>query len=146
LVFHLAVAKAALEAWGAGSNLFHQGVAKESGDPEVVAATMSKPGVVLRRPVGSDGPLKEHPDLPKDLAGDEPTHRACKAVARSKERAPPKTDQAARKAVIAFEKERRRREGQRRKEEAARKKQQERRVLPFSLLQRGLRMTTSWRR
>ena len=26
--------KAALEAWGAGSNLFHQGVAKESGDPE----------------------------------------------------------------------------------------------------------------
>jgi colicin import membrane protein len=40
--------KAALEAWGAGSNLFHQGVAKESGDPDVVAAT-TKPGVVLRR-------------------------------------------------------------------------------------------------
>jgi hypothetical protein len=39
--------KAALEAWGAGSNLFHQGVAKESSDPEVIAATMSKPGVAL---------------------------------------------------------------------------------------------------
>ena len=47
--------KAALDAWGAGSNLFHQGVAKESQDPAVVAATMAKPGVVLRRPVGSDG-------------------------------------------------------------------------------------------
>jgi hypothetical protein len=56
--------KAALEAWGAGSNLFHQGVAEESGDPEVVAATMSKPGVVLRRPVGSDGPLGSMPTPP----------------------------------------------------------------------------------
>jgi colicin import membrane protein len=35
--------KAALEAWGAGSNLFHQGVAKEADDPDLVAATMSKP-------------------------------------------------------------------------------------------------------
>ncbi len=66
--YDLAVAapsmKAALEAWGAGSNLFHQGVAKETAEPEVVAATMSKPGVVLRRAVGSDGPFREHPALP----------------------------------------------------------------------------------
>jgi colicin import membrane protein len=34
--------KAALEAWGAGSNLFHQGAATETDDPDVVAATMSK--------------------------------------------------------------------------------------------------------
>ena len=67
--------KAALEAWGAGSNLFHQGVAKESSDPEVIAATMSKPGVVLRRPVGSDAPFSEYPDLPMQLADDEPRHR-----------------------------------------------------------------------
>ena len=53
--------KAALEAWARGSNLFHQGVAKESGNPDVIAATMSKPGVVLRRPVGSDGPFREMP-------------------------------------------------------------------------------------
>jgi hypothetical protein len=33
--------KAALEAWGAGSNLFHQGHAKETEDPDVVAATMA---------------------------------------------------------------------------------------------------------
>ena len=41
--------KAALEAWGADSNLFHQGAAKESDDPDVIAATMAKPGIVLKR-------------------------------------------------------------------------------------------------
>src|SRR3984957_14431456 len=44
--FDLAIAapsmKAALEAWGADSNLFHQGAAKQSEDPDVVAATMAK--------------------------------------------------------------------------------------------------------
>jgi len=54
--FDLAIAapsmKAALEAWGADSNLFHQSAAKESHDPDIIAATMAKPGVVLRRPVG----------------------------------------------------------------------------------------------
>src|ERR1700691_6769637 len=62
--------KAALEAWGADSNLFHQGAAKESDDPDVVAATMAKPGVMLKRPVGSSGPFKEHAELPRDIAGD----------------------------------------------------------------------------
>jgi hypothetical protein len=62
--------KAALEAWGADSNLFHQGAAKESRDPDVIAATMAKPGVVLKRPVGSSGPFKEHAELPRDIAGD----------------------------------------------------------------------------
>ncbi len=129
--------KAALEAWGAGSNLFHQGIARETDDPDIVAAAMTKPGVVLRRPVGSHGPFQEHSDLPKDLAGDEPRHRASKTGAT--ERAPPKNDdQAARKAVIAFEKERRRRESQRRKEEAARKKQQERRDQAIAKAQAAL--------
>jgi hypothetical protein len=57
--------KAALEAWGADSNLFHQGAAKESHDPDIVAATMAKPGVVLRRPVGTDRPM---PSCPSTLA------------------------------------------------------------------------------
>ena len=52
--FDLAVAapsmKAALAAWGSKSNLFHHGFAKETEDAKVVAATMAKPGVVLRRP------------------------------------------------------------------------------------------------
>ena len=59
--------KAALEAWGADSNLFHQGAAKESTDPDVIEATMKKPGVVIKRPVGSDGPFGEHAALPKNL-------------------------------------------------------------------------------
>jgi hypothetical protein len=56
--------KAALEAWGASSNLFHQGFAKEADDDENIAATMEKPGIILRRPVGSNGPFSEHSGLP----------------------------------------------------------------------------------
>src|SRR5438270_13951897 len=69
--FDLAVAapsmKAALEAWGSKSNLFHQGFAKATEDPGIVAATMARPGVVLRRPVGTDEPFSEHPGLPQHL-------------------------------------------------------------------------------
>src|SRR5436305_13478986 len=36
--------KAAVEAWGTKTNLFHQGVAKEVDDPEVIAATMRNRG------------------------------------------------------------------------------------------------------
>src|SRR3954464_11365896 len=64
--------KAALEAWGADSNLFHQGAAKETKDPEGVAAALSKPGVILRRPVGSEGPFTEDAALPTNL-GNGPT-------------------------------------------------------------------------
>src|SRR3954452_6785808 len=42
--------KAALEAWGTKTNLFHQGVAKEVDDPDVIAATLRKRGVILKRP------------------------------------------------------------------------------------------------
>jgi colicin import membrane protein len=46
--FDLAIAapsmKSALAAWGAQSNLFHQGIANQSDDPEVIAATMAHPG------------------------------------------------------------------------------------------------------
>jgi hypothetical protein len=74
---------------GLGSNPFHQGIAKESGDPDVVAAAMSKPDVVLRLPAGSEGPYREHADLPMDLAGDGPKHRPKKSRAKSKEQGPP---------------------------------------------------------
>src|SRR3954467_5482218 len=56
--------KAALAAWGTSRNLFHQGFAKESDDSEVIAAAMAKPGIVLKRPVGSDKPFREHAELP----------------------------------------------------------------------------------
>ncbi|TGN89727.1 cell envelope biogenesis protein TolA [Bradyrhizobium yuanmingense] len=130
--------KAALAAWGASSNLFHQGVARETDDPDVVAATMAKPGVVLRRPVGSDGPFTESAELPTDLGGGE-TKPKRKSKAESKptsKKRPARTarnasreidDAAARKAAAAFEKEERRREAARAKEEAARAKERARR-------------------
>ncbi|WP_453952462.1 cell envelope biogenesis protein TolA [Bradyrhizobium sp. USDA 377] len=124
--------KAALEAWGASSNLFHQGVARESDDPDIVAATLAKPGVVLRRPVGSDRPFTESAELPTDLADAEskpkrkprPSKRAAKTAHKPSRKV---DDQDARKAAAAFEKEERQREAERRKEEAARAKERARR-------------------
>src|SRR4051794_142417 len=130
--FDLAIAapsmKAALEAWGSNSNLFHQGVAKESSDPEVIAAAMSKPGVIVRRPVGSNGPFKEHAHLPRHLSADEVKSKPARPRPHGKKQ-PARNidDKTARKAALAFEKEQRQRESERGKEEAARAKQRERR-------------------
>jgi hypothetical protein len=131
--FDLAIAapsmKAALEAWGADSNLFHQGAAKESDDPDVIAAAMAKPGVVLRRPVGSNGPFGEHAELPTDLGDPGPTKTARKSKGgKAKQPSSRPVDKAAqRKAALAFEKEQKRRERERAGEEAARQKERERR-------------------
>src|SRR3954451_3958530 len=111
--FDLAIAapsmKAALEAWGADSNLFHQGAAKESQDPDVIAATMAKPGVVLRRPVGSDGSFSEHAELPTDLGGAAPTKAARKSkVPEAKNPSSRPVNKAAeRKAAFDYEREQR---------------------------------------
>jgi len=67
--------KAALEAWGADSNLFHQGVARESDDPDVVAATMAKPGVVLKRPSDLPAPFASTPNCPPSWASTESRRR-----------------------------------------------------------------------
>src|SRR5437867_9244568 len=107
--FDLAMAapsmKAALEAWGADSNLFHQGAAKESHDPDVIAATMAKPGVVLRRPVGTDRPFSEHAELPTDLGGRGPTRTVRKSKGPKAKQQPssrPVDKAAERKAAIAY--------------------------------------------
>jgi hypothetical protein len=119
--------KAALEAWGADSNLFHQGAAKESTDPDVIAATMKKPGVVLKRPVGSDGPFGEHAELPKNLGQDGRKKPAHKPAAKAK-KSPARPDKAAdRKAAQAYEREHQRREREEAREEAATQKERERR-------------------
>ena len=114
----------------ADSNLFHQGAAKESEDPDVIAATMAAPGVVLKRPVGSSGPFKEHAELPTNLAGDNISRKAGSRSVRPKPQKHPKrvTDRAAdQEAALAFEKEQKRREHERTKEEAALRKERERR-------------------
>src|SRR6201999_142981 len=111
--------KAALEAWGADSNLFHQGAAKESRDPDVIAATMEKPGVVLKRPVGSDGPFGEHAQLPKYLGRETTTKAASKSSGQRAKKPPGSADEMAdRKASQAYEHERLRRERQEAKEAA----------------------------
>src|SRR5215467_80381 len=52
--------KAALEAWGAGSNLFAQGFAGAVTDPALTQAALAKPGVVLKRQFGSRGEFVEN--------------------------------------------------------------------------------------
>lgn len=145
--------KAALEAWGADSNLFHQGAARESDDPDVIAATMARPGVVLRRPVGSNGPFGEHADLPIDLgrngkpkkaaskraskvaskgASKANGHKAKKARGRSID------EVAEKKAALAYEREQARRERDRAKAEAARQKEIDRRREAVAEAQKAL--------
>lgn len=92
-----------------------------------MAATMAKPGVILRRPVGSDGPFTEDAALPTNLDEDKAGRKQQNRSPKSK-KPPAKTDdKAARKAAQEYEKAEKRRKNQRRKEEAARAKEQQRR-------------------
>jgi len=126
--FDLAVAapsmKAALEAWGVHRNLFHQGVAWETDDPAIVKATMAKPGVVLKRAVGTKATFQEKSELPTEL----PTAKVKQAtpanVSKHRRRAAtsPKGEKAQKAAIIEFEKEKARRERARAREEADRSK------------------------
>jgi hypothetical protein len=133
--FDLAIAapsmKAALEAWGADSNLFQQGAARESDDRHVIAATMAKPGVILRRPVGSNGPFGEHAELPTDLGdGDGKPKKAGRKpqIQKPKKVSSRPVDKAAeRKAALAYEQEQKQRQRERAREEAAALKKRERR-------------------
>ena len=45
--------KAALEAWGADSNLFAQGIAEQVEDPELMEEPLANPGKVIKRVRGS---------------------------------------------------------------------------------------------
>jgi hypothetical protein len=45
--------KAALEAWGADSNIFAQGIAEQVTDPKLMEEPLSLPGEVIRRVRGS---------------------------------------------------------------------------------------------
>jgi hypothetical protein len=56
---------AALRAWGSRQNLFRDGQARPASDTNAITAALAKPGVVLRRPIGSSGPFSENPGLPQ---------------------------------------------------------------------------------
>jgi hypothetical protein len=90
---------------------------------------MKKPGVVLRRPVGSDGSFGEHAELPTNLGdGKRPTKAARKPQGRQAKPSSRPVDKAAeRKAAFDYEREQKRRELEQAKEEAARQKDRERR-------------------
>jgi colicin import membrane protein len=131
--FELAVAapsmKAALEAWGMTNNAFQQGFASETDDARIIAATMTRPGVVLKRPVGTRSDFTENPGLPENL----PAHARqaqpapTRHTAKKQERAPKPGKQAARAAIISFEKEKAKRDREREQEESEARARRERR-------------------
>ncbi len=155
--FDLAVAapsmKAAIEAWGADEDLFRNGFAKVSEDPKAVAATMKKPGVVLRRPVGSADAYGEDPALPESLpdsksirpAKHKARKRALPAVstgarsdASGKRAAGAAGKTASRQAALAFEKEERRRRHKAKKEQRALETERQRRGRAVAALRGAL--------
>jgi hypothetical protein len=118
--------KAALEAWGVASNLFHQGFASEAEDAATINAAMAKPGVVLRRPVGTKKPFSVHSELPSATSLDTPQDNAKQS--KAKPSGGRKVDEKAeRRASAAFEKEQQRRARERLKAEAAAAKERARR-------------------
>jgi len=56
--------KAALEAWGVHQDLFHQGLAAETADPEARDAALSRPGVPMLRAAGSKDRFAERAAAP----------------------------------------------------------------------------------
>ncbi len=128
--------KAALEAWGSGPGLFHHGFAKETNDPAIVAATMAKPGVVLKRAVGSKGAFTENPQLPKSMPSQAPKaepKRAAQGKPAKRGKARPTNvlslveARAAKRAAEEYDKQQARREKEDEKKEVVRQKERERR-------------------
>ena len=124
--FELAIAapsmKAALEAWGMSHNAFQQGFAKQTEDPAIVAATIAKPGIVLRRAVGTSGEFTENAELPKVLPNIRPSAvtEAKRQPKLSRRLASKKSAERDRASVISFEKAKRKREEQEAREETKR--------------------------
>jgi len=130
--FDLAVSapsmKAALDLWGAEFNLFTHGFARRTDEASIVAATLAKPGVVLRRPVGTDQAYSEDAEvsltLPHRKAKASPPRQRTKPANKPAKAANKKAERA---AALAFEPEQKRRDQRARKEEAALQKEGERR-------------------
>ncbi len=130
--------KAALEAWGSKSNLFHQGFAREVDDPAIVEATMAKPGVVLKRPIGSSGQFTESADLPAELPTDEDRRRPPKAGSKQESSCKRPDEASARMVALAYEREQKEREKERQKEQAERQKERDRRLEAIAKAQAAL--------
>jgi hypothetical protein len=81
---------AALRAWGSRQDLFRDGSAKPTNDPAAIAAATAKPGVVLRRPAGSNAPFSENPGLPQVPAAPKKPEPAKEAKTKPPAEAAPK--------------------------------------------------------
>ena len=80
----------ALEAWGIRQNLFSEGRASLTDDPDAIAAALAHPGVPLRRAVGSQAAFGLEPGLPE--VPEAPKRKApnLKLVPKAKPPAQPK--------------------------------------------------------
>lgn len=132
--FELAIAapsmKAAAEAWGASADVFSRGFAEQTDDAKIVEAAMAKPGVVLRRPVGTEGAFGEKAALPKDDTP--PARKPAPRAANSNSRRETDTkaaEKAKREEAAAHEREQKRLAEEKRRQaaeaERARKRREE---------------------
>jgi len=129
--FDLAVAapsmKAAAEAWGSDPDIFKRGFAKQTEDPKVAEAATAKPGVVLRRPVGSRENFTEKAALPTapDAGQQAPQDRV--QGPRASEKAGTKSAEKAERSAAALEKKRKREALDRARAEGEREREKRRR-------------------
>ncbi|MDR6624517.1 hypothetical protein [Caulobacter segnis] len=83
---------AALAAWGTRQNLFAEGRAKVTDDPEAIAVALAHPEVPLRRAVGSKDPFSLEPglpDVPEAPKRKAPDPKVVKAAPAPAPKAPP---------------------------------------------------------
>lgn len=140
--FDLAVAapsmKAALDLWGAEFNLFTHGFARQTDERSTVAATLARPGVVLRRPVGTDQAYSDHAEASLSLPYRKTKTSPSKPRTRPLKPAKPANEKAERAAALAFAREQKRRAERSRQEEAALHKEGERRDRAIAAAQAAL--------
>ncbi|HEX4634758.1 MAG TPA: hypothetical protein VH189_01170 [Rhizomicrobium sp.] len=137
--------KAALDAWGFRHNAFQQGFASQTNDARIIAAATARPGIVLRRPVGTSQPFQEDAGLPEDFAIPK-IGKAEKAVPKPAPAPRPKARTPVRKgegkaesaAIISFEKEKARRDHQRAQEDVRTKRARAKRQHAIDQAQSGL--------
>ncbi len=108
--------KAALAAFGVRANLFGEGAASETNDPNLVKHALANPGELVRRRIslkGLDAPspkrtpkhtVRREPEKPqRDLAAE----RAAKAAVKAAEKALEAFERETKKTLEGFEDERR---------------------------------------
>ncbi len=111
---------AALRAWGIRQNLFTEGLARITDDPEAVEAARAHPEIPLRRAMGSKDPFELEPTaLP--AVPDAPRRKGVKAKPEPEPKTPPadrsKLD-AAEAALLRLDEKRKREEARLRERQA----------------------------